>query len=177
MVRYRRNLVAGGTYFFTVTVLDRRSTILVDNINLLRSAFRIARRERPFAIDAVVLLPEHLHVVMTLPSDDADYLGRWRKIKGLFSRRVAKTLGMKPNARGEYSLWQPRYWEHTIRDENDYERHVDYVHYNPIKHGLVSRVTDWPHSSFHRYVRLGVIPEDWAGDASATSQGYGERIG
>jgi putative transposase len=176
MVRYRRNLLAGGTYFFTVTVLDRRSTILVDNINALRSAFRVARRERPFAIDAIAVLPEHLHVVMTLPPGDAEYSGRWRKIKSLFSRRVANNLGLTVNARGEYPLWQPRFWEHTIRDDGDYERHVKYVHYNPIKHGLVSRIRDWPYSSFHCYVRHGIFPRDWAGDASGVSQGYGERI-
>src|SRR5258708_25472511 len=88
MVRYRRNFVPGGTYFFTVTLADRRSTALVDHISVLRDAFRLARRERPFAIDAIVVLPEHLHVVMTLPSSDADYSGRWRRIKGLFSHRV-----------------------------------------------------------------------------------------
>jgi len=177
LVRYRRNLVPGGTYFFTLTVADRRSTVLSDNIADLRTAFRIARHERPFAIDAIVILPEHLHVVMTLPPDDADYSARWRKIKGLFSRRVAKRFGLQPNARGEYTLWQRRFWEHTIRDESDFERHVDYVHYNPVKHSLVPRVKDWPYSSFHRYVRLGLAPDDWAGDARVIGQGYGERIG
>ena len=90
---------------------------------------------------------------MTLPPDDADYSGRWKKIKSLFSRRVAKSAGLRPNKRGEYALWQTRFWEHTIRDDSDFERHADYIHYNPVKHGLVSRVTDWPYSSFHRYVR------------------------
>jgi putative transposase len=150
VVRYRRNLVPGGTCFFTLTVADRRSTIRADNVADLRSAFRIARRERPFGVDAVVILPEHLHVVMTLPSDGADYSSPWRKIKSLFSRRVAKKLGLKPNARGEHALWQARFWEHTIRDEADFERHVDYVHYNPGKHGLAPRVKDWPYSSFLR---------------------------
>jgi len=176
VVRYRRNLVPGGTYFFTLTVADRRSRILVDNITDLRTAFRIARHERPFAIDAIAILPEHLHVVMTLPPDDADYSARWRRIKSFFSRGVAKKRGLKPNARGEYVLWQRRFWEHTIRNEADLERHVDYVHFNPVKHGLVSRVRDWPYSSFHRYVRLGLVPDDWAGDADVTGEGYGERI-
>ena len=175
MVRYRRNLLPGGTYFFTVTLADRRSTALVDNIAILREAFRAARRERPFTIDAIVILPEHLHLVMTLPVGDADYSGRWRRIKGLFARRVAKAVSLERNARGEYALWQTRFWEHTIRDESDFERHIDYIHYNPVKHALVSRVADWPYSSFHRYVRLGILPDDWAGDLRATRAGFGER--
>src|SRR3954468_106517 len=113
MVRYRRNFVSGGTYFFTVTLADRRSTALVDHIGALREAFRVTRRELPFAVDAIVILPEHLHVLMTLPIDDADYSARWRKIKSLFSRRVARRLGLSTNASGEYALWQRRFWEHT----------------------------------------------------------------
>ena len=177
MVRYRRNFVPGAAYFLTVTVSDRRSSVLVDNIGALRHAFRVTRRERPFAIDAIVVLPEHLHTIMTLPADDADFSGRWRRVKSLFSRQVSERIPLERDGRGEYLLWQRRFWQHTIRDESDFERHVDYVHFNPVKHGLVSRVTDWPHSSFHRYVRLGVLPDDWAGDARVSSQGYGERIG
>ena len=176
MVLYRRNLVPGGTYFFTVTLADRCSTVLVDEISALRKAFRITRRDRPFAIDAIIILPDHLHVLMTLPPDDADYSGRWKKIKSLFSRRVAKSAGLRPNKRGEYALWQTRFWEHTIRDDSDFERHADYIHYNPVKHGLVSRVTDWLYSSFHRYVRLGILPDDWSGDARETGHGFGERV-
>lgn len=177
MVRYRRNFVPGATYFFTVTVSDRRSSVLTDNIAALRHAFRVTRRERPFTIDAIVVLPEHLHVVKTLPVGDADFSGRWRRIKSLFSRHVAKSTPLERDRRGEYALWQKRFWEHTIRDESDFERHVDYIHYNPVKHGLVPRVTDWPYSSFRRYVRLGVLSDDWAGDARVSGQGYGERIG
>ena len=113
---------------------------------------------------------------MTLPEHDADFSGRRRRIKSLFSRHVSKTVPLERDARGEYRLWQKRFWEHTIRDDADFERHIDYIHYNPIKHGLVSRVKDWPYSSFHRYVRLGVLPADWAGDARMSSQGFGERI-
>jgi putative transposase len=164
MVHYRRNFVAGGTYFFTVTVADRRSSVLTDHIVSLRRAFRVTRSERPFDIDAVVILPDHLHAVMTLPEGDVDYSGRWRRIKSLFTRDAVKAgLDVARNARGEYDLWQRRFWEHTIRDETDLTRHVDYIHYNPLKHGLVSQVSAWPHSSFHRYVRLGWLPEDWGG--------------
>lgn len=176
MVRYRRNVLPGGTFFFTVTLADRRSSLLVDHISALRSAFRVARNERPFAIDAVVVLPDHLHVVMTLPPDDADFSGRWRRIKGHFSSQlIAAGVPLARHANGDLSLWQRRFWEHTIRDDVDFARHVDYIHFNPVKHGLVSRVRDWPHSSFHAYVRQGLLPEDWGGDVSEGRASFGER--
>jgi REP-associated tyrosine transposase len=176
MVRYRRNFVPGGTYFFTVTLADRRSRALVDHVAALRNAFRTARRERPFAIDAVVILPEHLHIVITLPPGDADFSGRWRRIKGLFTRSAAAAgATFARNRKGEHALWQRRFWEHTIRDDGDFTRHVDYIHINPVKHGLVARVKDWPYSSFHRYVRQGLLPQDWAGAAADGETGYGER--
>ena len=143
MVGYRRNFVPGGTFFFTVTLADRTSTILVDRVDLLRNALRVTRRERPFEIDAIVILPDHLHVVRTLPSGDADFSGRWRRIKGHFSSSLIESsaeLNRRPN--GDLALWQRRFWEHTIRDENDSARHVDYIHFNPVKHGLVQRVSD-----------------------------------
>lgn len=175
MVRYRRNLIPGGTFFFTVTLKDRRARDLIDHIDALRKAFRIARTERPFTVDAIVVLPDHLHTVITLPSDDADYSGRWRRIKALFSRGVADANGIKPNEKGEYTLWQRRFWEHTIRDEGDFTRHVDYIHFNPVKHGLTHRVRDWPYSSFHRYVRQQLLPMDWGGDGKDDGGNYGER--
>jgi putative transposase len=172
MVHYRRNIQPGGTFFFTVVIVDRSSCVLVDHIDALREAFRITLDERPFTIDAIVILPEHLHAVMTLPADDADFSGRWRRIKGLFTRQaMASGVPVERNARGEYALWQSRFWEHTIRDDGDLTRHVDYIHYNPVKHGHVSRVSDWRHSSFHRYVRNGLLPPDWAGDANEMSVG------
>jgi REP-associated tyrosine transposase len=176
MVRYRRNRVQGGTYFFTVTLGERRSTALVDHVAALRAAFRVARQERPFTIDAIVILPEHLHAILTLPQGDADFAGRWRRIKGHFSTRLlAAGVSIGRHANGELALWQRRYWEHTIRDEADFVRHVDYVHYNPVKQHLVTRVRDWRHSSFHLYVRRGLLPEDWAGDVNEGPSGYGER--
>jgi putative transposase len=177
MVHYRRNFVAGGTYFFTVTLVDRRSSALVDHIAALRGAFRAVRTERPFTVDAIVVLPEHLHAVLTLPSGDADFSGRWRRIKGHFSNALIDAGVYMARARnGDLALWQRRFWEHTIRDENDFERYVDYIHFNPIKHGLVPRVRDWPHSSFHRYVRQGLLPEDWAGTVDDATGHYGERL-
>jgi putative transposase len=175
MVRYRRNWLHGGTYFFTLVLADRRSTALVDNIAALRLAFRATQQERPFTIDAIVVLPDHLHAIFTLPQDDFDFAGRWRRIKGHFSTSLlAAGTAIRRHANGELALWQRRYWEHTIRDENDFARHADYVHYNPVKHGLVKRVRDWPHSSFHLYVRRGILPEDWAGDVNEGALGYGE---
>jgi putative transposase len=157
---------ASGTFFFTVVVADRTSGVLVDHVDALREAFRITREERPFTIDAIVVLPEHLHAIMTLPAGDTDCSGRWRRIKGLFARQVvAAGVAVKRDARGEYALWQSRFWEHTIRDDGDLTRHFDYIHFNPVKHGHVARVSDWPHSSFHRYVRAALLPSDWAGDA------------
>ena len=178
MVRYRRNFIPGGTYFFTVTLADRTSSALVDHVGALRMAFRIARQERPFTIDAIVILPDHLHAVWTLPSSDSDFSGRWKRIKAHVTHRlVAAGVPVKRHRNGEYALWQRRFWEHTIRNETDFERHVDYVHFNPVKHRLVSRVCDWPYSSFHAHVRRGVLPADWAGDADEPMMGFGERSG
>jgi putative transposase len=175
MVRYRRNWLHGGTYFFTLVLADRRSTALVDNIAALRLAFRATRQERPFTIHAIVVLPDHLHAIFTLPQDDFDFAGRWRRIKGHFSTSLlAAGTANRRRANGELALWQRRYWEHTIRDENDFARHADYVHYNPVKHGLVNRVRDWPHSSFHLYVRRGILSGDWGGDVNEGALGYGE---
>jgi putative transposase len=176
MVRYRRNFAPGGTYFFTVTLVDRNSVVLVEQISALRMAFRVTRGERPFKVDAIVILPDHLHAILTLPDNDADFSGRWRRIKGHFSKQLLDSgMACARYANGELSLWQRRYWEHTIRDEGDFARHVDYIHFNPVKHGLVSRVCDWPYSSFHLYVRRGLLPEDWAGDISDGGRKFGER--
>lgn len=172
MVGYRRNRIPGGTYFFTVTLADRRSQTLVEHIGLLRESFRRVRRERPFRIDAVVVLPDHLHTIWTLPEDDGDYPGRWRAIKIRFTHAAReRDVPLTSNAKGEYDLWQRRYWEHTIRDEDDLQRHVDYIHYNPVKHGLVKRVADWPFSSFHRYVRLGRLSLDWGSNLALSHTG------
>ncbi len=176
MVRYRRNRVEGGTFFFTLTLADRQSSALVDHVGELRAAFRVTKRERPFILDAIVVLPDHLHAILTLPVDDADFPGRWRRIKGYFSSRLLQRGEViQRHVNGDLALWQRRYWEHTIRDDNDYTRHVDYIHYNPVKHGLVRRASDWPHSSFHAYVRRGLLPADWAGEADVGARGFGER--
>ena len=181
MTSYRRNIARGGTYFFTVNLEDRRLRLLTEYVDQLRRAFRYVRARHPFSIDAIVVLPEHLHAIWTLPENDSDYSTRWRLIKSTFSRSVpaGEMTSRSRIGRRERGIWQRRYWEHTVRDEGDFARHVDYIHYNPVKHGHVTRVMDWPHSSFHRMVRLGVYPEDWGGDAkdlgSANAFEVGER--
>lgn len=165
MVDYRRNYLPGGSFFFTVNLQDRQSTFLTDHIDLLREAFRTVRSQQPFSITAIVILPEHLHTIWELPPEDDNFSSRWRVIKSLFTRSLVKRgVEISKNKKGEYSLWQRRFWEHTIRDENDLQRHVDYIHYNPVKHGWAARVKEWEYSSFHRYVKLGWINEDWGSD-------------
>jgi REP-associated tyrosine transposase len=142
----------------------------------LRAAVRHARSAHPFAIDAVVVLPDHLHMVMTLPDGDADYSNRWRLIKRHFTDAIIQSgTPVARHRNGELALWQRRFWEHTIHNSTDFERHVDYIHFNPVKHGLVARVRDWPFSSFHRFVRRGLLPEDWAGDVRQSHLSFGER--
>ena len=165
MPDYRRNRVPGGTYFFTVNLLDRSSDLLVARIDDLRAAVRNVRIKHAFHIDAWVVLPDHMHAVWTLPAGDCNYSARWRGIKTAFSKALPKleALSAVRVARGERGVWQRRFWEHTIRDERDYAAHVDYVHINPVKHGLVHTVSEWPYSSFHRCVARGVYAADWAG--------------
>ena len=175
MVGYRRNLIPGGTYFFTVNLADRRSRILVDRIAILRGAFRETWRKRPFTIDAIVVLPDHLHAIFTLPAGDADFSARWRHIKGYFtSRLLTECVPIGRRSNNEAALWQRRFWEHTIKNEADFARHVDYIHFNPMKHRIVTRLLDWPHSSFHRFVRRGLLAEDWAGDTNESGLNFGE---
>jgi len=177
MTDYRRNFLAGGSFFFTVNLAERQMRLLTDHIDMLRAAFRETRRHHPFTIDAMVVLPDHLHTVWTLPEGDADFATRWRLIKSAFSRSLVpgERVPKSRAAKGERGIWQRRYWEHTIRDENDFARHVDYIHINPLKHRLVARVKDWPYSSFRRMVKLGVYPWDWAGDVSNDGTDFGER--
>jgi putative transposase len=174
MVNYRRNFIPGGTYFFTVALGNRRTHVLTRSIDLLRQAFRDTTRTQPFQIDAMVVLPDHLHAIWTLPPGDSDYPGRWKKIKAQFSRDLGKHgEPIAKRADGSTLIWQRRYWEHTIRDSNDLSRHIDYIHFNPVKHGWASRVADWPYSSFHRYVKLGLLPLDWGG-SDPGEYGFGE---
>lgn len=166
-MRYRRAKTPGATYFFTVVTFRRRKILCeTDNRDLLRAAFTKIKSLHPFTIDALVLLPDHLHCIWTLPPGDWDYSMRWNGIKGHVSKHCSDIYKTRRSASQELkraqTFWQPRFWEHQIRDEWDYEKHCDYIHWNPVKHGLVARVRDWPHSSFHRFVRLGIYSPDWA---------------
>ena len=178
MSNYRRSRVPGAAFFFTVTLADRRATTLVDRVDALRRAYRTVERLLPFETIAICILPDHLHAVWKLPEHDADFSKRWRWIKSNFSRDLSGLAERSPSKRGrrEKGIWQRRFWEHQIRDGNDLERHVDYIHYNPVKHGWVGRVGDWPYSSFHRYMRNGRLAADWGGaePSGSGSREYGE---
>ena len=166
MVGYRRNRIAGATYFFTVTLRDRRSDLLVREIEALREAWRKAASRVPHAVIAAVVLPDHLHAVIRMEDETADFPRLWQDIKKGFTRRTSQP--------GAPSAWQSRYWERTVRDEAELQAFVDYVHINPLNHGLVNAVAEWPHSTFHRYVSKGWLPLDWATSPDATGT-FGER--
>ncbi len=154
MPNYRRTRITGGTYFFTLVTHGRRPVLVDENVRTaLRFAIKAVREEHPFLVEAWALLPDHLHCIWRLPEGDADYSMRWAKIKRLVRHGVGVPAG------GEF--WQPRYWEHCIRDEDDFARHCDYIHWNPVKHGLVRCAVDWPYSTFHRFVAAGVYSRDW----------------
>ncbi len=176
MTNYRRSDIAGASYFFTVNLADRSSCLLTEQIALLRNAFEYVQSRHPFTIDAIVILPDHLHAIWTLPAGDKDFALRWRLIKTTFSRNVphGEYRSASREEKGERGIWQRRYWEHMIRDEQDYARHVDYIHINPVKHGWARQVSEWPHSSFHRYVRAGILPGGWAGSGVGEME-CGER--
>lgn len=181
MSRYRRANTPGATYFFTVVTYRRRAFLCDADVRLaLREAITQVRRQHPFSIDAWVLLPDHLHTIWTLPPDDARFALRWQQIKRLVTLRCGERLheaawmSESRTRHRESTLWQRRYWEHQIRNELDFARHMDYLHYNPVKHGLVKRVNDWPYSSFHRYLEAGVYPPDWAITSTADETGFGE---
>lgn len=177
MSNYRRARDAGACYFFTL-VSNRRQLLLTDTPlrAALRRAIEQVRLHRPFVIEGWVLLPDHLHCVWRMPQGDADLGLRWSMIKRLTSQALpmAGSISLSRSLRRESGLWQRRFWEHRIRDEGDYQRHMDYLHFNPVKHGLVSRVLDWPWSSFHRLVKEGVYPPDWGGDSVVNDAEYGE---
>jgi putative transposase len=163
---YRRVWHAGGTYFFTINLLKRRDNdLLIRHIDILRRVVKNVKKNHPFIIHGWVVLPDHFHCVIELPTNDVDFATRLRLIKAGFSKAIPKTeyrsdVRIK---RGERGIWQRRYWEHLIKNEADYQAHMDYVHINPLKHCLVKQVCDWPYSTFHRWVKLGVYSANWAG--------------
>ena len=170
MPEYRRSRTPGATFFFTVNTLRRQAFLIDEDVRAaLRAGIERTRATMPFRIDAWVLLPDHLHCIWTLPEGDANFSTRWRIIKTIVTQQCgarlnqAALLSRRRVSKNQSSLWQQRFWEHQIRDNEDYARHVDYVHWNPVKHGYVTRVADWPYSSVHRYLREGWLPANWAG--------------
>ncbi|WP_026188060.1 REP-associated tyrosine transposase [Methyloversatilis universalis] len=168
MSRYRRYPAEGASWFFTVVAAERRCVMTQAAFRkALRSAIIDVRARHPFAIDAWVLLPDHLHCIWTLPPGDSAISLRWSQIKRHVSRILTPSYARTASQirHRDAGVWQRRFWEHRLRDERDFERHVDYVHLNPLKHGLAERLIDWPHSTFHRYVAAGIYPADWCGTA------------
>lgn len=171
-MRYRRADMTGGSYFFTVNLAEREKRLLIEHIDLLRAATRRVMSRHVFRIDAIVILPDHMHAIWTLPEGDADFATRWMLIKAGFSRGLPK--GERVNAsrekKRERGIWQRRYWEHLIRNEEDMARHVDYIHHNPVKHGYVDRAADWKYSSIHAHIRADKLTASWGAEEGE----YGE---
>ena len=168
MPQYRRTHLEGGSFFFTLVTHNRAGFLCSDDARpLLHRVMRECFARWPTQMDAIVLLPNHLHTLWTLPAGDSDYSVRWAWLKKEFTKTwlaTGQAEGPVTNGRrhdGRRGVWQPKFWEHTIRDELDLQRHLDYIHYNPVKHGLVSCAADWPWSSFHRWVRQGAYPKNW----------------
>jgi putative transposase len=167
---YRRARLLGGTFFFTVVTYKRRPLFQIPECRkeLIR-VINWVKENHSFSIDAWVLLPDHIHCIWTLPENDTDFSMRWNLIKSHFSKRTKSILNKDEwltasrERHRENTIWQRRFWEHSIRDEKDYQTHMDYIHFNPVKHGLVEQVKDWSYSTFHRYVKKGIYPLDWGG--------------
>ncbi len=176
MPNYRRPWIPGATSFFTVNLWNRDARLLVDNIEALRAAFRDTRKVLPFTPIAMVVLPDHLHCLWSLPEGDADNAARWQRIKSVFSRALPESelRSASRASKRERGLWQRRYFERVIVDELDLRAHIDYLHYNPVKHGHVQRAIDWPHSSLHRYVERGWLAPDWGTSLAAFNHALGE---
>ena len=162
MVQYRRDFTPGATYFFTVSLKNRQLSYFTHYINELKNAFLNVYNQAPFITHAIVVLPEHIHAIWELPNGDYDYSRRWRLIKTHFTRSLlAAGVNLSKNTRNEYDLWQRRFWEHRIRDEYDLTAHIDYIHFNPVKHGYVKIPIEWLYSSVHRYIKEGILPMNW----------------
>lgn len=176
-MRYRRANSAGGTYFFTLALAERNSALLIEHVDRLREIVTKVRQHPPFDIDAMVVLHDHLHAIWRLSPDDADFPKRWSLIKASFSRGFPKEERIRASrvAKLERGIWQRRYLEHQVRDEQDLQAHVDYIHFNPVKHGYVERACDWPYSSIHRYIRMGWLNADWGVHEKSEEDGkFGE---
>lgn len=177
MTDYRRFYIPGATWFFTVNLAQRRGNhLLVEKIDLLREAFRYVKDRKPFRMEAVVIMPDHLHCIWTLPLEDSDHSTRWGLLKAHFSRGLPadERISQSRFKRRERGIWQRRFWAHLLTSQEDFNAHFDYIHWNPVKHRWVWQVSDWPHSSFHRFVRLGIYPVNWgySGDFNIQANQY-----
>ncbi len=175
MSNYRRSKTPGASYFFTVVTYKRLAILTKpESRRILRAVISEVKKEYPFTIDAWVLLPEHIHCIWTLPRCDADYSKRWGLIKAGFSKQTktlfnhSEWLNQSKNKHRENTVWQRRFWEHQIRDQKDFNQHMNYIYYNPVKHGHVSQVIDWPYSTFHRDVKKGIYSSNWGGNPDNT---------
>ena len=175
-MKYRRTKHPGGIYFFTLNLKNRNSNLLIQEIAYLRLAFKKTKIKYPFNILGIVILPEHLHMLMKLPNQDIEYPVRIRLLKSYFSYQVQSNEEKNKSRlkKQERSIWQRRYWEHAIRDEKDYENHLNYIYYNPVKHGYVKTPAEWPYSSLHRDIKLGLYPENWTCEHQPENMSFGE---
>ena len=169
-MRYRRSTATGATWFFTVNLANRQQDLLMRHIDLLHEVMRRVQQQRPFEVVAMVVMPEHLHTIWRLPPDDADYPTRWSLIKAGFSRGLPKTESVRDSRRRkrERGIWQRRYWEHQIRDDADLQAHIDYIHYNPVKHGYTHLPSEWPYSSIHKFIKRGWLSAEWSDEGTAS---------
>ncbi len=177
-MQYRRANVTGGTYFFTVNLANRKNTLLIDEFDKLRIVINKVKKQHPFKLEALVILPDHLHAIWTLPVHDNDYAKRWMLIKAGFSRYMPnhEKISVSRKKKGERGIWQRRYWEHLIHDEDDYEKHVNYIHHNPVKHGYVNKAIDWPYSTIHDYIEKGILTCDVGHEGESDDEPFGEII-
>ena len=181
-MRYRRLKVEGASYFFTLVTQDRRKLFVdPETIGLLERAIAVVGKRHPFEVEAQVIMPDHLHALWQLPEKDADYSTRWRLIKEAFSKAYVKrrgrmVVGPARQARGEQALWQRRFWEHLIRDDRDFSAHLDYIHLNPVHHGLVTAPRDWPYSTFEKWVARGLYVPEWGSDAKPELPAWAKRL-
>ncbi|WP_298625550.1 transposase [uncultured Legionella sp.] len=175
-MEYRRVIIPGAIYFFTLNLKNRESDLLIKEIDTLRIAFKRTKSKYPFKIEGIVILPEHLHMMLRLPSGDGDYSLRIRLIKSIFTHNLQanESISQSRKKKSERGIWQRRFWEHFIRNEKDYEHHLNYIHFNPVKHGYVTRASDWPYSSIHRDIKLGLLSTNWASKHDVNDNQFGE---
>ena len=181
-MRYRRLKVEGASYFFTVVTFERRKLFgEPEAVELLNEAIFRVRNRHPFDLEALVVLPDHLHALWQMPPNDASYSMRWRLVKEAFTRSYMRRFGI-PDAtptqqgRGEQTVWQRRFWEHLIRDDSDFAAHLDYIHLNPVHHGLSRSPEDWPHSTFKQWVGRGAYEPGWGSDVKPALPDWSKKF-